>query len=49
MLKLLFATTMAAAQDPSKCREFDFETEDMKFDEDCCAIKGLAWCDSDFV
>ena len=49
MFKLLLATTMAAAQDSSKCREFDFETDGIKLDEDCCAIKGLAWCDSDFV
>ena len=49
MFKLLLATTMAAAQDSSKCREFDFETDGIKLDEDCCAIKGLAWCDSDYV
>ena len=50
MLKLLFAATLAAAQDSSMCQEFDWETaEGTKLDEDCCAFKGLAWCDNDYV
>ena len=49
MLKLLFAATLTAAQNPSKCLEWDEGQQRAKFDEDCCAIKGTAWCDSNFV
>ena len=49
MFKLLITATMVAASDPSKCLEIDFKTLVTKLDEDCCKIKGFAWCADSFV
>ena len=49
MFKLLFTASMAAAQDQSKCLEYDFTLKIPLKDNDCCAIKGYAWCDKKYM
>ena len=49
MFKLLFTASMAAAQDQSKCLEYDFTLKIPLKDNDCCAIKNYAWCDKKYM